>query len=302
MRPLRLAIIGFGKLGQACFRAALDDEQLRVAGFVRRVESLAEPLRLPFDQGLAVSHISELGDVDIALICVPTVHVLGATYELLQRRIPIVECATLHQEAFVAHKQEIERIATLHKVAAVVGAGWDPGALSLFRDLFALLSPKGHTETSRRPGVSLHHSTVAGTVPGVKNALSTELRTAEGKVQHYVYVQLADPSTLPRVAQAIRQDPLFLGEETQVFAVDDVATLEEEGHGVVMERRGMTAEAERRLFLLEARFSELMLAAQVMLMAARAIPYLKRRAYSLFDLPIGALWGNLQAWAEQEWI
>ena len=70
-------------------------------------------------------------------VSVPVDAVPGVARELLQARIPLVECARLHGEAFLAHKAEIHRAALAHKVPAVVGAGCDPGILSVFRSHFA---------------------------------------------------------------------------------------------------------------------------------------------------------------------
>lgn len=299
--PRRLAVIGFGRLGRACARAIQADERLALAGFVRRPEHAGQKLPAPFADIPAVGHVSELGPVEVTLVCVPTRQVLETVRELLQHRIPVVECATLHGEAFQKHKEEIDRFASRYEAPAIVGAGWDPGALSLLRSLFALLTPKGHSETVWRPGVSLHHTTVAGAVAGVRAALSTEVRSVEGTLQHYVYVELEEGAEAQAVESAIRSDPLFLGEEVLVFPVESVAALEEEGHGVLLERRGVAAGTGHQLLLLEARFSETALAAQVMLAAVHALPTRHKRAYSLFDLPQRALWGELQAWAEQEW-
>jgi diaminopimelate dehydrogenase len=218
--------------------------------------------------------------------------VIGAAHDLLQQGTPIVECAILHGEDFVEHKSAIDRLAIRHKVPAIVGAGWDPGALSLFRNLFALFCPHGHTELTRRPGVNLHHSSIAGSIPGIKGAMATELRSAEGVKQNYLYIELEKGVEAQQVEKALRNDPLFAGEETLVFTVDSIASMEEEGHGVLLERRGSAGGAEHQLFLLEARFSEYALSAQVMLAAAKAIIHRGKRAYSLFDIPLVSLWGS----------
>jgi diaminopimelate dehydrogenase len=299
---LHLAIIGFGGMGRTCAQAIVKDDRFVLAGIVRRAEHVAVSLPAPFAQVPVVTHIGELSRVDAALICVPTDQVLAVAHDLLQRRIPIVECAALHGEDFQVHKHEIDRMAKLYKMAAVVGAGWDPGALSMFRSLFALLTPKGHTDTTRRPGVSLHHTTVARTIPGVKEALSAELRDTSGRLQHYVYVELAESADFETVERAIHNDPLFVGVETLVFPVESVAKLEEEGHGILLERRGTASGIEHQLFLLEARFSETALAAQVMITATQALSSYRGRACSLQDIPLGALWGEMREWAEKEWI
>jgi len=291
MARLRLAIIGFGRLGNACAQAML-------TGIVRRAERCTEPLPPSLRDITVADHISALSDVDAALLCLPAELVFGAAHDLLQQGIPIIECASVHGEEFLQHKNAIDKVAIRHKVPAIVGAGWDPGALSLFRNLFALFCPHGHTDIIRRPGINLHHSGIAGTIPGVKGAMATELRSAEGMPQNYLYIELEEGSDPQQVEQAVRHDPLFAGEETLVFVVDSIASMEEEGHGVLLERRGAAGGVDHQLFLLEARFSEYALCAQVMLSAARAITHRRNRAYSL---PLGALWGELRELAEKEW-
>lgn len=302
MKPLQLAVIGFGTLGRACAAAITDDEQLALAGIVRRAESLTEQFPSRFSKVPVVSHVSELARVDAALICVPTGEVQAVARDLLQHRTPVVECATLHDKAFREHRDELDRNASKHKVTAIVGAGWNPGALSLFRALFALLTPSGHTQTSWHTGASLHHTSAARAVPGVREALSTELRSADGKLQRYVYVELEGGADQERIRSAIQSDPLFLNEETLVFPVEDIRALEDEGHGMLMERRGSAAATDHQMLLLEARYSEAALSAAVMTAAARAIPTCSHGALSLLDLPLGSLWGNLKAKAEQEWL
>ncbi len=107
---------------------------------------------------------------------------------------------------------------------------------------------------------------------------------------------------MARIEGMIRCDPLFLGEETLVFPVESIKALEEEGRGVVLERRGSSAAAEHQIFLLEARYSEQVLTAAVMTAAARAIPLCGKGAFSLLELPLGNLWGSLRGQAKKEWL
>lgn len=298
MKKLRLAIIGLGNLGRKCAEAILADPSTMLAGIVRRSGSFPAPwLKVP-----AVTHISELKEVDAALICVPPDAVMGIAKDLLQGRIPVVECARLHGEAFLRHKSEIHRVALLHRVPAVVGAGCDPGALSLFRSYFALLVPHGHTETSLHTGTSLHHTLAAEGVKGVGKALATELKSVEGAIQRYVYVELEPSADAAEVEYAIIHDPLFLDEQTLVFPVPSIAALEETNRGVLLERHAAAGEVSHSSFLLEARFDEAGLAARMMLAAVRLLPDLQAGAYSLLDLPPGALWGEQRTAAEKEWM
>ena len=64
--------------------------------------------------------------------------------------------------------------------------------------LFEVLIPRGHTEAEVHPGISLHHSAVES-MPGVEGALVCERRTADGRIQHYVYAKLDAARKLPQL-------------------------------------------------------------------------------------------------------
>jgi diaminopimelate dehydrogenase len=143
---------------------------------------------------------------------------------------------------------------------------------------------------------------MAQQIAGVKEALCTEQRAANGRRQRYVYVELEQGIDADRVSDAIRADPLFLGDETLVFPVASIAALEQEGRGVLLERRGAPGRLGHQQFLLEARFDESQLTGHMMLAAARALPQLTPGAHSLLDLRLSALWGDQQSKAEGEWL
>lgn len=298
MRKNRFAIIGPGNVGRQCADAILADPQSVLAAVVRRPGSSAPS----WPHVPTVSAVNELDDVDAALVCVPLDAVKGVVQDLLQKRIPVVECARLHDEAFLEHKDGIHRAALRHKVPAIVGAGCDPGVLSLLRSHFALLAPGGHTQTSRHTAPSLHHTLAASGIDGVQQALATEARSVDGRIQRYVYVELAPTADAAAVTDALTQDPLFLDEQTLVFPVPSIAALQTATHGITLERHAAPGATGHAAFLLEARYDEAGLAARMMVAAARALPHLSAGAYSLLDLPPGALWGEQRISAEKEWI
>jgi diaminopimelate dehydrogenase len=302
VKPLRLVVVGFGGVGQACAEAVSLHHDLSVAAFIRRAMTAGGKLPETLRHIPVFTHIGQARDVDGALICVPTQAATDAASQVLQHGIPIVDCATLHGDAFHAHKEAIHKLALHHEAPAIVGAGWDPGVLSVFRSWFALLTPGGKTETTRRPGVTLRHAAMARSVVGVRDALCAEVRGADGRLQRYVYVELEQGANADRVAEAIRADPLFLGEDTQVFPVESLATLEQGERGVVLDRRGPSGRLGHHHFLLEARIDESVLTAQVMLAAARALSGLDPGAYTLSDIPLDALWGEQAGRAERDWL
>jgi diaminopimelate dehydrogenase len=249
----------------------------------------------PVPQGLPPAlrtcEAGTLADVDAALVCVPAERVLDVATQLLSRGVPIVEAAELHGLAFREHREEIGREALRRRLPAVVGAGWDPGMLGLIRGWLALLVPKGRTRSLPRSAASLHHTSAARDVPGVRDALCTELREPDGRERRYVYVELEPGADLERVSGLLRADPLFLDAQTTVLPVESAAALAEEGHGIVLERWGEAAGVGHQRLLFEARFDRAALAAEVMLAAVRALPGLAPGAHTLLDLAASPLFG-----------
>jgi diaminopimelate dehydrogenase len=233
-----VAIVGFGRLGSACARAAAASDIARIVGVVRRSDSPAR-LEPPFTHLPVASHLRDLERADVVLACVPPPVATGIGREVLQLAMPLVECARLEGPARDAHHAALEAVARHHRVACIMGAGWDPGMLPVLRRAFEILIPEGRTIVTAHPATGLHHTEAVARMYEVVGALATESRDAEGHMRRYVYAQLAkgtDPQTVRRSREA---DPLFAGEETLLFPVADIAALEEEeGHGLVLERRG----------------------------------------------------------------
>ena len=131
-KPLRLAVVGVGRVGRACAELVTLSHDLRLAAIVRRPASVGGKLSETFRSVPVTTHIGQARDVDAALICIPTNAVMEAASQILQHGIPIVDCITLHGDALHAHREAIHKSARRHGVPAIVGAGWDPGALSVF--------------------------------------------------------------------------------------------------------------------------------------------------------------------------
>lgn len=264
----RVAIVGHGRLGRACVQAAADHADVELAGLVLRpgAERPASS-RVP-----VAGHVRDLERVDVVLVCVPAEDAAGVAGELLRQRFPIVECAGVAPERRAAYHDALAELAARQRARAMLGAGWDPGVYALIRGAFELLIPKGQTMHTRRPAASLHHTAAAAGVEGVEGALAVEHPAAGGGAERYLYLQLARGANADAVSAAVAADPAFAGEATQVFFVDSIAALEEEASGVLLERRGTAASGAHQTLLLEGRGDPAVLAARVMLDAARRLP------------------------------
>jgi diaminopimelate dehydrogenase len=114
--------------------------------------------------------------------------------------------------------------------------------------------------------------------------VTTEYRDAEGRLTRYVYAELAKGVDPARIQAQLDADPLFAGTHSLLFPVESVAALEEEGHGILLERRGTAHSGAHQNLLLEARFEAASFAARIMLDAAHRLPRLNPGAhrYSLW--------------------
>jgi diaminopimelate dehydrogenase len=280
MKRQQVAVVGLGRLGRACALALADHGELALAGMVVPRPPAREALPARLQRFPVATHVRDLPPPDVALVCVPTEAVAPVARELLQARIPVVECASLEGHALAEHYALFDDMTRTYKAKAMVGSGWDPGLLPAFRRAFEVLIPRGRDTLGRHPGVSLHHSTAVAHLPGIKDALVGEYRGEGGALQRYVYVELHKGVDVERVRAAIVADPLFAGEATQVFAVDSLAEVEgEAGQGLVLERLAVASAGIHASLMLEARFDPTAFAAQVMLDAARRLAALGQGAH-----------------------
>jgi diaminopimelate dehydrogenase len=264
----RVAIVGHGRLGRACVQAATNHAEVELAGVVLRpgAERPAS-FRVP-----VAGHVRDLERVDVVLMCVPPNDAHGVAGELLRQRFAVVECAAVDASRRADYHEALADLAARQRARIMLGAGWDPGMLGLIRGAFDLLIPSGRTLQARRPLASLHHTAAARGVEGVEDALAVEHPGADGSVQRYLYLQLGRGADSAKVEAAVAADPAFAGEVTQVFVVESIAALEEEAEGVLLERLGTAASGAHQSLLLEARGDAAVLAARVMLDAARRLP------------------------------
>jgi len=281
VKRTRVCIVGFGRLGRACAAAVRECPELELAGVVRRPGS-PQVVHAQFAQARVAAHVRDLEGIDVVLLCVPASQSEAGARELIQQRFALVECAQVEPEQRDAYYDALADFALRHHARAMLGAGWDPGVFTLMRGAFEMMIPRGQTRFTRRPAASMHHTAAAEGVEGVRDALAVEYPGPDGRLQRYVYVELEDGARPQRVSAAIAADPAFAGEATQVFVVDGIAALEEEAHGILLERRGTAPGGAHQTMLLEGRGDPVALAARAMVDAGRRLPSLKAGGHRYF--------------------
>jgi len=280
--PIRVAVVGYGNVGRFAVDAVLEAPDMQLAGVVRR--SGERPPGL--DAAISVAKdVAELGDVDVALLCAPTRSVPQLAEEYLAGGINTVDSYDIHGE-LVDVKHRLDEVARRHGAVAIVSAGWDPGTDSMIRGLLELMAPRGMTYTNFGPGMSMGHSVAAKAAPGVKDALSLTVPLGQGLHRRMVYIELEEGASFEQAREFILSDPYFKHDDTRVISVPSVADLIDMGHGVVIERKGVSGRTHNQLFRYTMRINNPALTSQVMVASARATMRQAPGAYTMLEVPI----------------
>ncbi|MDO5664308.1 MAG: diaminopimelate dehydrogenase [Bacteroidia bacterium] len=296
MKKNRVAVIGYGNIGKYVIESLADASDLEIAGIVRR-DATNVPGELKEYE--VVNSISQLKNVDVALLCTPTRSVEKLAKECLALGINTVDSYDIHG-GIVDLRRSLNEAAKQHNAVSIISAGWDPGSDSIIRTLMEAMAPKGITYTNFGPGMSMGHTVAVKAIDGVKAALSMTIPSGTGVHRRMVYIELKDGYNFVEVANAIKTDDYFAHDETYVFQVESVEALKDMGHGVLMERKGVSGSTQNQLFKFEMRINNPALTAQVMVGCARAAMKQKSGAYTLIEIPVvDLLPGDREKWIKK---
>lgn len=273
---INVAIVGLGNVGKSVLDAVTNEKDMKVAGVVSSSErTLGVPV---------VKDISQLPEVDVAIICVPSRMAEKTAADILSKGISTVDCFDIHSE-IVGMRARLDEIAKQHGAKAIVSSGWDPGSDSVVRALAEAMAPRGLTYTNFGPGMSMGHSTAVKAMDGVKDALSMTIPAGAGVHKRMVYIELEQGADFAKVAQNIKQDAYFAKDETHVMQVEDINLLKDEGHSVNIRRKGISAGACNQNIEFNMSINNPALTAQIMVSSARAVTKQAPGCYTMIEIP-----------------
>ena len=281
MKKVRAAIVGYGNIGHYVLEALQAAPDFEIAGVVRRAGAENKPEELA--NYAVVKDIKELEGVEVAILCTPTRSVEKYAKEYLAMGINTVDSFDIHT-GIVDLRRTLDATAKEHKAVSIISAGWDPGSDSIVRTMLEAIAPKGITYTNFGPGMSMGHSVVARSKEGVADALSLTIPTGSGVHRRMVYVVLKEGAKFSDVEFAIKSDSYFSHDDTRVLQVPDIDVLKDMGHGVLMERKGVSGSTQNQMFTFEMRINNPALTAQVMVASARASMKLAAGCYTLPEI------------------
>ena len=283
MKKIRAAVVGYGNIGRFTVEALEASADFEIAGIVRRNGSANKPQKLAAYN--VVSDISELSDVDVAILATPTRKCPEYAKMIIPMGINTVDSFDIHT-SIVDYRREMMPICPENGRVSVIAAGWDPGSDSIVRTLMQSLAPKGLSYTNVGPGMSMGHSVCVRSKEGVKDALSMTIPLGEGIHRRMVYVELEDGASLEEVTKLIKADPYFANDETHVFAVPSVDDVKDMGHGVNLVRKGVSGKTQNQRLEFNMSINNPALTAQVLVNVARASMRLQPGCYTMVEIPV----------------
>ena len=283
MKKIRAAIVGYGNIGHYTLEALQAAPDFEIVGIVRRSGAENKPMEL--EPYRVVKSITELENVDVAILATPTRSVEAYAKECLALGINTVDSFDIHTQ-IVDLRRSLDAVAKEHNSVSIISAGWDPGSDSIVRTLMQSLAPKGISYTNFGPGMSMGHTVAVKAIKGVKAALSMTIPVGTGIHRRMVYVELEDGYTLEEVSAAIKADPYFASDETHVMQVPCVDDLKDMGHGVHLTRKGVSGKTQNQLFEFNMHINNPALTAQVLVNVARASMKQRPGCYTMIEIPV----------------
>ena len=283
MKKIRAAVVGYGNIGKSVVEALQAAPDFEIAGVIRRNGAENKPAELAAYE--VVKDITELKDVDVAIVASPTRQVEVQAKKILALGINTVDSFDIHTQ-ITALRRSLGETAKEHGSVAIISAGWDPGSDSVVRTLLEAIAPKGITYTNFGPGRSMGHSVAVRAIDGVKDALSMTIPTGTGIHRRMVYVELEEGADFKTVEAAVKADPYFVNDETHVKQVPCVDDLNDVGHGVNLVRKGVSGTTHNQLFEFNMKINNPALTAQVMVCCARATMRQQPGCYTMIEVPV----------------
>ncbi len=285
MTKISIAVVGYGNIGKYAVEAIQAVPDMELSGVVRREDSLGK-LPLELTDIPVVSDIKKLKKVQIALLCGPTRSIPETAIHYISQGINTVDSFDIHGEDLWNLRCRLDEAGKKHDTVSIISAGWDPGSDSIVRTLMEAMAPKGLTYTNFGPGMSMGHTVAVKSKRGVKNALSMTIPTGTGVHRRMVYVELENGADFDAVEKDIKTDAYFAKDHTVVAQVDNVEALLDMGHGVLMERKGVSGITQNQLFEFRMKINNPALTAQIMVACGRATLRQKPGAYTMPEIPV----------------
>ena len=229
----KIGIVGYGNLGKACEKIALNDDEIELEGIFSRRNGVKSQFGTKV---YAQDDIFDF-DIDVVLLCVGSQSDLTQTAYKIAKKFNTVDSFDTHAE-MTEYIDRMSKIAKDNGRLCFVGIGWDPGVFSLCRAFFTAVMQNASVQTFWGKGVSQGHSEALRCIDGVldakqytipkENALKlaregkADTLTARDKHLRECYVVAKQGADKRKIESEIRNMPNYFAEyDTIVHFVDE---------------------------------------------------------------------------------
>ncbi len=306
---VKLGIVGYGNLGKASERIAVQRDDMTLVGiFTRRdPDKMMSPFGTPFYRQDELEKF--VNDIDVLALCT------GSANDLVDLAL---KCGKSFNtvDSFDTHAKMKEYVTALDTVVidsghlSVVAVGWDPGVFSVMRTLFEGVLPEGTTTTFWGKGVSQGHSEAIRKLDGVlkgiqytipKEAALQKARQGQGdslttrdKHLRECFVVAEDGADLGKIENEIKTMPNYFADyDTIVHFVSEAEFNREHtrmSHGGIVLRSGEVSGEKQTMEFTLTLDSNPDFTASVLMAYARATKRLYdkgvRGAKTILDIPL----------------
>ncbi len=163
---IKFAVVGYGNLGRACEKIAVNSQDIQIVGvFTRRdPETMSSPYGTKFYRQDDLENFKD--KIDVLALCTGSANDLTSLGLKMAKSFNTVDSFDTHAKMF-EYVTNMEKAATESGHLSFVGIGWDPGLFSLMRTVFQGVLPDGNTQTFWGKGVSQGHSEAIRKINGV---------------------------------------------------------------------------------------------------------------------------------------
>ena len=292
---INVAVVGYGNIGKSVVKAVLLADDMKLCGIIRRTPSPIPSIDVPV--ATDIEHLTE--KIDVVILCAPSRSIPDTAGKYLSKGISTVDSFDIHTQIKDV-RAKLDKLAKDGNAVSVTAAGWDPGSDSCIRVLMQAMIPTGVTYTNFGPGMSMGHSVAVKAIDGVVDAISMTIPLGTGIHRRMVYVQLEKGAEFTRVENAVKNDPYFVHDETHVIQVDDINEVKNAGHGVDLQRLGMSSGVNNQRMSFNMTIDNPALTAQIMTGCARAASRLKSGCYTIIEIPpVDLLPGEREYWVSK---
>lgn len=218
----KVCIIGWGNISRYVKYSIENSNEFELVGVVRRKKSINN-IDFELNNIKVVDDIQKLGDIDIAVLCVPEKNIEILTDELISKKISCINCCDDEKISYEYMYNRFNELALENKINIFHSFGFNNGLKEIIKKTIDFMTDTGVSYENIGPGVDMKYSSVVRNINGVKNALVFVEPLSMFKHSIKIYVELNGEVDFIEIRKKILSETEFKYENVDIELVDNVS-------------------------------------------------------------------------------